>query len=161
MRILTGASTNLIAFLNNNDVLLKPTAFFPKYVYFKTLKLKKERDILLFFLKRKPEQILLQQRYQVSQSVGSEQNRTELSQLDSSERLSLSIPCLGTGVPQDTHEKLPSSLADRVYGGCNCWKPYNSNCCKLRENPWHKIMWSSKLSKTLLVYYWSHLSLSS
>lgn len=65
------------AFLDNNNVLPKPTALSPYYLYFKTLKLKKEKYILLPFLKGKPEQILLKQRYQVSQSarVGTEQNR--------------------------------------------------------------------------------------
>lgn len=41
MRTLTGASNNLIAFLDNKDVLSKPTALSTYYIYFKTLKLKK------------------------------------------------------------------------------------------------------------------------
>lgn len=128
----------------------------------------KKKEILLPFLNGKTEQLLLKQRYLLGLTVSRAGWWTEesLLQLDSGGRFSPSVPFLGTGLPQVTRvaeprENPPKSLADTVCGGCDCWKPYTSNCVKLTENRWQKILWSQRLSKALLVYYRRQLSLSS
>lgn len=77
-----------------------------------------------------------------------------------------SVSLLWTGLPQSTHvaesgEKSSRSLADKVWGGCDCWKACTSDCVRLAETLWQKILWSSSLSKSLPVYYWRCLRLSS